>query len=388
MTVFSQSYCARLVACIVLSTVVGVGRKVRAQETAAPLASLPTRSETLSRIAFGSCAKHWQHQSIWEAVIAKKPDLFLFLGDAIYADTDGKTAWLVTEQQLQGEWNRLADKPEFQRARAALPMMAVWDNHDYGSHAGGVEFPVKEASKKIFLDFFGEPEDSKRRRTPGIYDAKIFGPEGRRVQIILLDTRFFKDRYTKDARPKEERLAVGKVGGYVPNDAPSVTLLGEEQWAWLENELRKPAEIRLVCSSTQIIPDEKGMDEWGNFPRERNRLFNLIETTGAEGVILLTGNVHFAEVSRHTGSPYPLVEFTSSGMTHVDEVYAKAKNSYRVAGPFVDLNVGLVEIDWDAQPSPLIALKAVGMDGSIRFEHRVSLSALRATAVNDNRRTQ
>ncbi len=379
MTVFSQSYCARLVACIVLSTVVGVGRKVRARETAAPLASLPTRSETLSRIAFGSCAKHWQHQSMWEAVIAKKPDLFLFLGDAIYADTDGTTAWLVTEQQLQGEWNRLADKPEFQRARAAVPMMAVWDNHDYGSHAGGVEFPVKEASQQSLLDLFGEPVNSQRRRTPGIYDAKIFGPKGRRVQIILLDTRFFKDPYTKDPRSKEERLAAGKVGGYVPNDDSSATLLGEQQWAWLEEQLRRPADVRLIASSIQIIADEKGMDEWGNFPHQRKRLFSLIETTGAEGVVLLSGNVHFAEISRHDGTPYPLVDFTSSGMTHIDEVYVKAKNSYRVAGPYVDLNFGLVEIDWTAEPSPLLALRAVGIDGSIRFEHRVSLNALRAT---------
>jgi phosphodiesterase/alkaline phosphatase D-like protein len=58
----------------------------------------------IHRIAFGSCAKHWQHQSIWDAVIAKKPDLFLFLGDAIYADTDGTTAWSVTEEQVEIDW--------------------------------------------------------------------------------------------------------------------------------------------------------------------------------------------------------------------------------------------------------------------------------------------
>jgi alkaline phosphatase D len=117
----------------------------------------------ISRIAFGSCAKQWQHQPIWDAVIAAQPDLFLFLGDAIYADTDGRTAWHVTEKQLAGEWNRLADKPEFQKARAAVPMMATWDNHDYGSHDGGVEFKLKEASKRIFLDFFGEPTGRRGR---------------------------------------------------------------------------------------------------------------------------------------------------------------------------------------------------------------------------------
>jgi hypothetical protein len=102
------------------------------------------------------------------------------LGDAIYADTDGTTAWAVSEQQLQGEWNRLADKPEFQRFRREIPIMATWDNHDYGTHNGGSEFELKDVSKRIFLDFFAEPEDSDRRNRAGIYDSKVFGPQGQR----------------------------------------------------------------------------------------------------------------------------------------------------------------------------------------------------------------
>jgi len=336
----------------------------------------PLPEGQVSRIAFGSCAKQWQHQAIWEAVIEAKPDLWLFLGDAIYADTDGKTAWLVTEKQLAGEWNRLADKPEFQKAHAAIPMMATWDNHDYGSHAGGEEFPVKETSKRIFLNFFGEPVDSERRRTPGIYDAKIFGAVGQRVQIILLDTRFFKDPYKKDPRTREERLKAGKVGGYAPDEDTAKTLLGTEQWSWLEKQLAKAADVRLIVSSIQVIPDQKGMDEWGNFPHERKRLFDLIERSGAEGVILLSGNVHFAELSKTGNIGYPLYELTSSGMTHITEAYAKATNKYRIAGPSTDLNFGLVQIDWKADPSTTVTLKTVGTDGSVAFSRTIRLADL------------
>jgi len=336
----------------------------------------PLPTGTIQRIAFGSCAKHWQHQTIWDAVLAAKPDLWLFLGDNIYADTDGATAWLVSKGQLTGEWNRLADKPEFQRARAAIPMMATWDNHDYGSHAGGGEFPVKKESKEVFLTFFEEPEDSPRRQRNGIYDAKILGPEGRRVQIVLLDTKYNRSPFKKDPTPSEERLKAGKVGGYLPDDDSNKTHLGEEQWKWLEGELKKPAEVRLICSSTQVVADEKGMDEWGNFPRERKRLFDLIGKSGANGVILLSGNVHFAELSKSGDGPYPLYDLTSSGMTHVNETYANAPNSNRVAGPFAEINFGLVEIDWEAKPAPQVTLKAVGLDGSAAFEHRVSLDTL------------
>ncbi len=356
---------------------------VSAMERGKP--SLPTGQ--INRIAFGSCAKQWQHQPIWDAVITAQPDLFLFLGDAIYADTDGKTAWNVSEGQLRGEWNRMTDKPEFRHARAKIPFMATWDNHDYGTHDGGVEFPLKEKSQAIFLDFFGEPADSKRRKTAGIYDAKIFGPQGRQVQIILLDTRFFKDRYKKDPIPKAERLKVGKVGGYLPNDDPKKTLLGDEQWRWLKHQLKKPADVRLIASSIQIIPDKKGMDEWGNFPLERKKLFDLIAGSGANGIILLSGNVHFAELSKSYAEDYPLFELTSSGMTHVNETYAKAANAYRIDGPFIEHNVGLVEIDWEKAPSPLITLKVIGEEGRTGFSHSVRLDELQINQGTDKQET-
>ena len=280
--------------------------------------SLQNISNTIiERIAFGSCAKQWQHQTIWDAILAAKPDLWLFLGDAVYADTDGATAWLVSREQLIGEWNRLADKPEFQEVRAKIPMMAIWDNHDYGSHSGGAEFTVKEASKEVFLDFWGEPKDSPRWQRSGIYDAKIFGPEGKRVQVILLDTKYNRSPFKPDPMPKEERLKAGKVGGYIPDNDPAKTHLGEEQWAWLEEELKKPAEVRLLASSTQVIPNQKGMDEWANFPHERARLLDLCSAAG--NAIILSGNVHFAEVSTVAHKGAAVVD-TNNGLPTVIEI--------------------------------------------------------------------
>ena len=237
--------------------------------------------------------------------------------------------------------------------------LAIWDNK--------------------FLDFFNEPENSQRRLTPGVYDAKVFGGAGQQVQIILLDTRYFKGHHIKDTRSKEEKVAAGlsgSMGNYVPNQDASVTLLGAEQWAWLEQQLKQPADIRLIASSTQVIPDQKAMDEWGNYPLERQKLFDLIVSTQANGVVLLTGNVHFSEISSIDTASYPLVDFTSSGLTHTAPAYAKANNDYRIAGPFDGKIFGVVEIDWDAKPSPLATLKAVAEDGSAAFNHKVTLDQL------------
>jgi len=336
----------------------------------------PLPAGTVSRIAFGSCAKQWKPQPIWNTVAAVKPDLFLFIGDATYGDWHGDRPFTPTRESLQADWDRLAAIPEFAAVRKQVPFMATWDNHDYGSHDGGAEFSLKDTTKSLFLNFFGEPDKSVRWQTKGIYDARIFGPEGRRVQVILLDTRFFRGPFKRDPRTPEELKAVGKVGKYSPNDDKTVTLLGEAQWVWLEQQLKQPAKLRLIISSTQIVANEKGMDEWGVFPRERQRLFDLIKTTGATGVLLLSGNVHFTEVSKTDEGGYPLYDFTASGMTHVNPDYADAPNAHRVAGPFVEHNVGLVEIDWEA-PDPVVRLRALGVDGRNGFKYEFSLGELK-----------
>ncbi len=338
---------------------------------------LPLPNGEISRIAFGSCAKQWLAQPIWDTVIAAEPDLFLFLGDAIYGDTDGTSAWQVTGGQLAGEWNRLADKPEIRRLMASVPVMATWDNHDYGSHDGGAEFPLKRRSADIFLDFFDEPPDSARRQREGVYQARIFGPDGRRVQIMLLDTRYFRSRPVPDERPAEEKQRLNMVGRYAPTTDPAATLLGEEQWLWMAAQLEQPAELRLIASSTQIIPDEKGMDEWGNFPHERQRLIDLLRDADVEGVILLSGNVHYAEVSGLEVLDYPLIELTASGLTHVNEGYAAMPNAYRVGGPVVDLNFGMVEIEWDAAGGPRVTISLRNVSGDVPFAYSFELEKLR-----------
>jgi len=355
---------ALVAALLVAVALVACGREERA----------PLPSGVVDRVAFGSCAMQWLEQPIWDAVAASEPDLFLYIGDAIYGDWDGEKVVPATEASLHRDWGKLAAIPEFARFRGSVPIMATWDNHDYGTHNGGAEFHLKETSRDIFLDFFGEPADSKRRNRSGVYDAKVFGPPGQRLQIILLDTRYNKGPFVKDDRSREEKQELNIVGKYVPNNDPDVTLLGEEQWRWLEALLREPAEVRLVVSGTQIVADEKGMDEWGNYPHERQRLFDLIERTRANGVVLLSGNVHFGEVSRVETTPWPLYDFTSSGLTHVNEDYAKAVNSYRVAGPYTGLNFGMVEIDWDAEPLT-VHLRLLDVDGEQRFEQEIKLVA-------------
>lgn len=340
-----------------------------------PLAASAGESSAalLQRIAFGSCANQNLDQPIWDAVVAAKPDLFLFVGDNIYADTEDM-------ELMKAKYAKLAAKPGYQKLKQTCPILATWDDHDYGVNDGGAWYPKREESAEIMLDFFEVPAGSPQRGHAGIYGAHTYGPAGKRVQVILLDTRTFKSRQLKDTRPKEELKKLNLVGWYLPNPDTTTTILGAEQWAWLEMQLRQPADVRIIASSIQVIADEKGMESWGNFPHERKRLYDVIGRTGAEGVLFLSGDVHFSEVSRSAGGPYPLNDFTSSGLTNSSPGWAAAVNRHRVSpGAYAKPTFGLVEIDWTPS-SPVISLQARGLKGETALEVKLALSDLRKPA--------
>ena len=344
---------------------------------------LPLPTGEITRIAFGSCARHQREQPIWNSVVDAKPDLFVHLGDAIYPDVNDEETALIDPwpndnsiARIEDAYARVAARPEFVRLRETIPTMAVWDDHDYGINDGDREWALKEATQQLFLDFFGEPADSARRSTPGIYDARILGAAGRRVQIILLDTRYFRSPPIPDTRSAEEKKALNIAGRYAPNTDPDATVLGNMQWQWLEEQLSQPAEVRLLVSGYPIVPTELGRDAWGNFPMERQRLFDLIGATKANGVIFLTGDVHFSEISQSDEGPYPMLDFTSSPLAAPSVGNEDLANSRRISPAYARENFGLVEVNWDAPAGPKVTLRVMDIAGAEAFRHVVPLATL------------
>jgi alkaline phosphatase D len=340
--------------------------------------------DEIDKIAFGSCTRQMQDAPLLNTIVEANPDIFLMIGDVIYPDiNDEGTAVLdpwptdKTLEKIEQVYGQMATKPEYQNLKKSVPMMAVWDDHDYGINDGSSDFSLKVESQRLFLDFFDEPEDSERRKTPGIYDSRIFGPEDRRVQVILLDTRYFRTPPLPDKRSDEEKKALNIAGRYLPNEDPKATVLGETQWRWLEAQLRKPAELRLLVSSYPVVPYELGRDAWGNFPLERKKLFDLIVKTKADGVIILSGDVHFSEISKTDEGPYPLVDFTSSALAAPSTGNEHFKNSFRISTTYSEVNFGQIDINWNANPAPMVTLKVVGLDGASVIQHAVSLNTLR-----------
>jgi alkaline phosphatase D len=156
-------------------------------------------------------------------------------------------------------------------------------------------------------------------------------------------------------------------------------MLGEEQWKWLEEQLRLPAEIRLIVSSIQVVPEDHHWETWANLPLERQRLFQLIRTTGAEGVLFLSGDRHLGELSMMDGGVgYPLFDLTSSGLNvaHHEKWRKQEPNRHRVATMNLGDNFGVVEIDWE-RADPRISLQIRDVDGDIAIQRKIPLSLLK-----------
>ncbi len=325
--------------------------------------------QPLARIAFGSCAQQTRPQPIWESIVAAKPDFFLFIGDTIYADTRDM-------DQMRSLYTKFGDLPGWQKLLKTCPVMATWDDHDYGENDAGGEYPRKKESQQIFLDFFHEPKDSPRRTQEGVYTAKVFGPVGKRVQIILMDTR-----YHRSALKKREKPVAGE-GPYVANTDPKATFLGETQWKWLEEQLKIPAEVRLLASSIQLIAEDHGYEKWMNMPLERERLYKLLRDTKAAGVIVISGDRHLAELSvMDAGLGYPLYDLTSSGINQASKKWRKLEtNRHRIATMNQGDNFGFITIDWDRK-DPLIRLQARDVEGEVTIQEKVPLSLLKPGAL-------
>jgi len=333
---------------------------------------------TLTRIGFGSCADSGKPQPIWDAVLAKQPDLFVFLGDNVYGDTRDMSV-------LRAKYAELAAQPGFARLRAGTPLVAIWDDHDFGENDAGGEYPMKDKSRRIFLDFWGEPPGSPRRDRDGVYAAYLFGPPGRRVQVILPDLRYNRTPLVKQelGGPNFESWAKARMakgldvpGPYARNPDAKASMLGERQWQWLERQLEMPADLRLFASSLQVLADYTGWESWVGFARDRERLFDLIRRKKANGVVFLSGDIHYAELSKlDINVPYTLWDLTSSGLT--EEWKIPTPNSNRASEVLSEANFGTLDIDWQGA-STRLALGIIDAMGKTRMSWNLDLASLAA----------
>ncbi|OQS00755.1 transcription initiation factor TFIID subunit [Thraustotheca clavata] len=334
---------------------------------------------------FGSCNDQAKPQPLWPVIARENVDLWVWLGDNIYGDyraIDAKSFLPpftffrdAPPAMLEQKYKKLLDQPEYAKFRESTPIIGIWDDHDYGRNDGCKVYPYREQSQEYFLDFLQEPKESSRRQQQGIYTSYTFGSDEKLIKFIMLDVRYHKDPY-------------GTMNG---------DFLGETQWQWLENELATTkAAFNIIASGVQILPTDRwyGGENWARFPSARERLLKLILQSQAKGIVLLSGDVHFAEINQVKCGAEQLTEITSSGMTHAWQYLGGSKWrilpawiftlgniylpwQYRVDNFFAGLNFGDIQFDWNASP-PTATFNILDKHGTIKLSHRAISTSISA----------
>lgn len=297
-------------------------------------------SKNTFNITFGSCNQDNKPQPLWDPILANNPDLWIWTGDIIYADTKNMNL-------MRSKYTAQKERPDYKKLMNKCEVIGTWDDHDYGVNDGGKSYAMKKESKEELLSFLDVPNNATVRKRDGVYQSYTYGEKDNTIKIILLDCRTFKDDIER----------VNKISIADPN----AELLGTKQWAWLDNELKNStARINIIVSSIQVIPEEHRFEKWANHPTDRNRLFDLINIFKPKNTVIISGDRHIGEISKIELEDYgPVVEITSSGLTHAYTKFTSENNQHRVGKVCPVLNFGVIKVDWNTQ-NPILSIELRG----------------------------
>lgn len=162
-------------------------------------ADVRAESTDLVTIVFGSCARQDRPAPIWATMASNKPLMTVLLGDNIYADTKDM-------ELMRAKYQMLASNLGFQSLRKSSPIMAVWDDHDYGMDDAGANYPQREASKKIILDFLKNQKSPHAEVRLEEFTHRVFWVRKGSGYRLFYSTRDIPDQISK--RRQEVRKPV------------------------------------------------------------------------------------------------------------------------------------------------------------------------------------
>jgi len=295
--------------------------------------SFQLKSLNQIKIGFGSCLKQDKSMLIFESIKQDSFDLFLMIGDNVYGDSETKDL-----KELKLAYKK--QKENFGMMKLNFPFEAIWDDHDYGMNDAGKEYLYKESSKELFLNFWNIPLDDIRRYRKGLYFDLTYNIGDRTLQILLLDTRTFRDTLM----PSNNIGAPGKER-YISNQDSSLTILGKNQWNWLRKKIIQPVDFRIIASSIQFLPIGHGWESWNNFPYEREKLIEIIDNANLSHTLVISGD-------RHRGGLYQLKtdngriisEMTSSSL-NASFPNKEEDGPLRIGNTFIKENYGVIFIN-------------------------------------------
>ena len=333
---------------LVLSLLVSCGQNPKSVSNES-LVFVEEKQQHSSRIAFGSCNNAYAPNELWDDVLLVQPEAWIWGGDIVYADSDDF-------ETIEKHYHRQLENREYKRLTESMKILGTWDDHDYGMNDGGVAFSAKTKSQEAFLNFLKVGQSDSRRDQEGVYYSEQIQTEGHIVEVILLDTRYFRSDLTQGTEGRR----------YDPNYDETATMLGDAQWNWLSDQLTtSTADLIFLVSSIQVLSAEHGYEKWQNLPHERERLISLLNQVD-QPVMVLSGDRHISEWSVLKTEDKEIIDFTSSGLTHSYENFSGESNTLREGKVISVPSYGLLDIDWKNR---VVSGRMIGNGNAILQEH-------------------
>ncbi len=292
------------------------------------------------RIAFGSCARYAVSpiQPVWDGVDRCEPDLFLWLGDNIYGDS-------LSAEKLHEEYRRQLSVPNLEPVQSRVSQLAIWDDHDFALNDSDRRNPMKGKALEAFRTYWANPAYGLAE-SPGVFFRHSFGP----VDLFMLDNRYHRS-------PASEA------------DGPQKTALGRAQVAWLKDELKASKAAFKIVASGQGWTDAKafGGESWASYLTERDEILSFIRSEPVNGVFLISGDTHVAEINALPGraNGYDLVECVSSPLAQETAMsWLNYKPVERLRQVYAGgANFGLMDFDFTKEdPSVRLSIRNVQGD--------------------------
>ncbi|ETL82280.1 hypothetical protein L917_17540 [Phytophthora nicotianae] len=245
------------------------------------------------RVAFASCADEASDPTVFEEIKKEKALFFMHTGDLHYHN-------LVVNNvaAFRDGYDSIFASP-VGRAMLAMdmPFVYMWDDHDFGPDNSDSTAPGRNASVQAYHEFVPHyPLIGGRSRSNTVHQAFTIG----RVRYLLTDLRSARTPNTAPA-------------------APTKTVLGKKQKAWLKSELVRATSdptIRLIIwvNTMPWLDDER---KWGHFVHEQQELVNFIKAHGLNKwvpIVIVSGDAHMLAVDDGSHSPGNLTVLHSAAL--------------------------------------------------------------------------
>ena len=280
-------------------------------------------AENFYKLGIGSCVDYDYPIPAWDSLEQESVNSFFFLGDNIYGDVpSGKL------DSVKMSYKNMNEKmPEWLQQTEKL---VIWDDHDYGLNDAGGNYIYKAKSQKIYNDAWGIDQNDPRRTREGIYFSELKIINGKRVLFIGLDTRYFRSNLIK----------IGN--SYKPQKNKNSTVLGTNQWEWLNKELKQEHDILILASSIQVLATEHRFEKWANFPLERDSLLKLLYELDSN-ILIISGDRHRSGFYRKDN----IYEFTSSSLNKGIFPYYET-DPLLIGETYTQNNYGIIEFYKDS----------------------------------------